>query len=361
VIGAGPAGLATSRALQARGIDHVVLERGDTVGHTWANLYDSLVLHTGKHLSALPGLRFPRSTPLFPTRRQFLDYLQRYRDIFRLPVRTGIEVTALDRANAHWRVRTTAGEIESATVIVATGIVGNPHEPAFPGRERFGGRVVHSVSYRRPEPFHSQRVLVVGAGNSAGEIGAELAAAGVRVSLAVRSGALAVPREMAGIPIQYVAYLMFKLPPPARRRVLALMARIGEWRRGPSPFPKPRPSDCPDIPLIGFHITDAIRQGLVELRPGVAEFTADGVRFADGSTGAFDVVMLATGFLAAVRFLDGVVRLDHCGFAQRTDRVTSADHPGLFFVGHNYDTRGGLVNISQDSRLAARAVARRAC
>ncbi len=74
VIGAGPAGLATSRELGRRGVAHVVLERGDRIGYTWANLYDSLVLHTGKHMSALPGLRFPESTPLFPTRRDFVEY-----------------------------------------------------------------------------------------------------------------------------------------------------------------------------------------------------------------------------------------------------------------------------------------------
>jgi putative flavoprotein involved in K+ transport len=72
VIGAGPAGLATSRELGRRGIDHVVLERGEALGHTWAHLYDSLVLHTGKHLSSLPGLPFPRTTRLFPSRHDFL-------------------------------------------------------------------------------------------------------------------------------------------------------------------------------------------------------------------------------------------------------------------------------------------------
>ncbi|HUF17317.1 MAG TPA: FAD-dependent oxidoreductase, partial [Thermoanaerobaculia bacterium] len=62
IIGAGPAGLATSYHLMRRGIDHVVLERGPDLAHTWANLYDSLRLHTGRHLSALPGLPFPRGT-----------------------------------------------------------------------------------------------------------------------------------------------------------------------------------------------------------------------------------------------------------------------------------------------------------
>src|SRR2546426_10625680 len=97
VIGAGPAGLATSQQLTTRGIAHVVLERGDAVGHTWANLYDSLTLHTGKHLSSLPGLRFPRAYPLFVPRPLFCDYLQRYAETFRLPVETRSTVTGVRR------------------------------------------------------------------------------------------------------------------------------------------------------------------------------------------------------------------------------------------------------------------------
>src|SRR5437879_923642 len=104
VIGAGPAGLATSQQLGARGIRHVVLERGDAVGHTWANLYDSLTLHTGKHLSSLPGLRFPRAYPLFVPRPLFCDYLRRYAETFRLPVETGSAVTAVRRDDGVWRV-----------------------------------------------------------------------------------------------------------------------------------------------------------------------------------------------------------------------------------------------------------------
>src|SRR5262245_41033658 len=95
IIGAGPAGLATSHELRVRGIDHVVLERGGTVGFTWASLYDGLVLHTGKHFSALPGMRFPRATPVFPSRKDFFDYLRRFASTFRLPVRTGVTVRAV--------------------------------------------------------------------------------------------------------------------------------------------------------------------------------------------------------------------------------------------------------------------------
>src|SRR5688572_645466 len=197
VIGAGPAGLATSRELRRHGIDHVVLERGDSLGHTWANLYASLVLHTGKHLSSLPGLPFPRTTRLFPSRHDFLHYLHEYARRFDLPLRTSAAVVTVERAGEHWRVRTQEGaELTAPVVVMATGIVSNPFTAPIPGRARFAGRILHSVDYRRPDAHVGRRVLVIGAGNSAGEIAAELAAAGAQVTVAVRSGARVVPRDL---------------------------------------------------------------------------------------------------------------------------------------------------------------------
>jgi len=373
VIGAGPAGLATSRELVRCGVEHVVLERGDQIGHTWHNLYDSLVLHTGKHLSSLPGMPFPSTTPLFPTRLDFLDYLQRYADTFKLPVKTGIAVQsatpdshtiegAVSREatapnGAGWTLHTTAGNVRAQAVVVATGIVSNPHIPEIPGRERFGGAVVHSVTYRRPDVFSGQRVLVVGVGNSAGEISAEVANAGAAVTIAVRSGARVVPRQLLGIPIQYFAAVLNVLPRDAQRAIAKGIARVSELRRGPSMLPPPPEGRCSDIPVIGFHLVDALRAGRIRLKGAVAELTPAGARFAEGSEEPFDSIILATGYRAALDMLGDVIRTDDCGFARRRERVVSADRPGLYFVGHNYDTRGGLRNIALDARLAAEMIA----
>src|SRR3954447_18566098 len=97
VVGAGPAGLATSAELTRRGVAHRIVERGDEVGHSWANAYDSLTLHTGKHLSRLPGMRFARGTPLFPSRTDFLSYLREYARRFAPAVETGITVLDVRR------------------------------------------------------------------------------------------------------------------------------------------------------------------------------------------------------------------------------------------------------------------------
>jgi NAD(P)H-nitrite reductase large subunit len=129
--------------------------------------------------------------------------------------------------------------------------------------------------------------------------------------------------------------------------------------RGPALLPKPAVSRCPDVPLIGFHLVDAIRAGRVEVKGGADRFTPDGVRFADGSEAPFDDVILATGYRAAVECLGNLIEVDPCGFARRVRRVVSANQSDLYFVGHNYDTRGGLFNIGRDARLAARIIGRR--
>ncbi|HEY6808429.1 MAG TPA: hypothetical protein VI160_06540, partial [Gemmatimonadales bacterium] len=205
--------------------------------------------------------------------------------------------------------------------------------------------------------FARLRVLVVGVGNSGGEIASELAAAGATVAVAVRSGANVVPLTLFGVPIQYVSFWVRQLPGPLRKAIVRAVQRITELRRGPPVLPRPAHGPLDAIPLIGFHLVDAIRAGRIAVRPGLAEFTADGVRFSDGRSEPFDAVILATGFAAALDPLGTLVRRDAKGFAVRSDRVASADHPGLYFVGHNYDAGGGLYNIAVDSRLTAAHIA----
>jgi putative flavoprotein involved in K+ transport len=360
IVGAGPAGLATSRELASRQIDHIVLERGPMLGHTWATLYDSLVLHTGKHLSALPGMAFPRSTPLFPSRGQFLEYLGRYAAGFRLPVRTGADVTRVVRADgAGWIVHTPEGSVRARALVVATGIASNPTSADLPGRASFSGRVIHSREYRRPDDFVHRRVLVVGVGNSAGEIAAEIAAAGARVTVAIRSGARVVPRQILGIPAQYFAVATRRLPRRAQQSILSGVARVSALIRGPSVLPPPQDSACAVVPLIGFHLVDAIRAGAIHVKPAIDRFTCGGVRFADGSETPFDDVILATGYRPAVALLGDLITVDGCGFPRRHGPVVSADQPDLYFVGHTYDTRGALFNMGHDARRAAALIARR--
>lgn len=336
-----------------------MLERGDDVAHSWANLYDSLTLHTGRHMSWLPGLRFPRGTPLFPTRGQLVDYLRAYAERNAVPLRPRTTVSRVERDGVGWRVHTSAGELRASSLVWATGIIANPRLPSLAGRDLFRGRVMHSIEYRRPAGFEGRRVLVVGVGNSGGEIASELAHAGARVTVAVRSGANVVPREIAGIPTQYLARVVRALPVGARTRVVEWIRVMSEKRHGPAVLPRPAHGALDAIPLIGFHLVDAIRDGLIAVRPGIAALTESGVRFTDGVEEPFDDVILATGFSAALAPLGDQVSIDERGFARRAGRVRSAEREGLWFVGQNYDARGGLFNIRVDAPAVAAEIARR--
>jgi cation diffusion facilitator CzcD-associated flavoprotein CzcO len=354
VVGAGPAGLATSHELARHGIDHLVFERGDSVAASWRCFYTSLVLHTGKHLSSLPGLPFGRNDPLFVPRAQFIAYLERYAESERLPVRTGIEVRAATPTEDGWRLETSSGSWDCGVLVVATGIATSPRSVQFAGHDTFTGTVRHSVAYRDPAPFLGRRVLVVGAGNSGAEIAAELGAAGVETTIAVRSGVIVVPLTVAGVPSQYLGIALRRLPRTIATPIARAVVALGVRRRRDG-LPRSDADPLGVIPIVGLHLSDAIRAGRVRLRGGVVSLGPSSATFMDGSEVPVDDIILAVGFRSAIGWLDPFVGRDERGFARRRDRVASIEQPRLLFVGHTYDAGGGLVNIRRDSRLAAQA------
>ena len=241
---------------------------------------------------------------------------------------------------------------------MAAGIMSNPLSPTIPGREHFQGEIFHSVDYRRPDAYRDKRVLVVGVGNSGGEIASELGAIGANVTILVRQGANVVPRTIAGIPLQYLAVLIRRLPPSGRRAVASLMRQLSELRVSSRILPRPPWTALDRISVIGFHLVEAIRARKVTVKLGTIDrIDRSGVIYGDGSHQDFDAVILATGFAPALGPLGTLIRRDELGFAMRTDRVSSADQPGLWFVGMRYDTTGAIANIKSDAQLVGRRLA----
>jgi cation diffusion facilitator CzcD-associated flavoprotein CzcO len=361
IVGAGPAGLATAAELTRRGIAYRLFERGPSVGTSWINAYDSLRLHTGRHMSTLPGHGYASGTPLFPTRDQFVAYLREFTARASLQVETNSNVETIRRRQELWVVEVNGSEVRSSAVVMATGIMSNPVVPEIPGHGTFPGEIIHSVEYRRPHAYRDQRVLVVGVGNSGGEIASELSAHGADVTVLVRRGANVVPRTIAGVPIQYLAAVMKRLPRGGRVKIAGLVQRLSEMRHGPPVLPRPPWTALDAIPIIGFHLVEAIRAGRVKVKHGTIDrFESTGVVFSDGSRADFDRVILATGFAPALDPLGSLIRRDERGFPLRSDDVTSADQPDLWFVGMRYDSTGAIANIKADSRkVAARITANR--
>src|SRR5262249_32602703 len=155
-----------------------------------------------------------------------------------------------------------------------------------------------------------RRVLVVGAGNSAGEIAIEVAAAGAHVTLAVRSGATVLPREIAGVSLQYLGLALGWLPTRAQQIAARTMGRGTSPLRGRPVLPPPPAGACPPVPLIGLGLADALRAGSIGLKHAIVRFTDRGVCFDDGTELPFDAVILATGFRAAVGMLGPLIELE---------------------------------------------------
>jgi putative flavoprotein involved in K+ transport len=175
VIGAGQAGLVTAYHLQRAGRSFVVLDGNARVGDNWRRRYDSLRLFTPAYACSLDGFPFPSKDSTCPTKDAFADYLEAYAARFRLPVRTGVRVDGLGREGERYVVSAGEQMFEAANVVVASGAHREPRMPVFAKDLDPSIVQLHSSTYRNPSQLQGGRVLVVGVGNSGGDIALEVA------------------------------------------------------------------------------------------------------------------------------------------------------------------------------------------
>jgi putative flavoprotein involved in K+ transport len=163
-----------------------VLERGELANSWRCERWDSLRLLTPNWQSGLPGLRYEGADPDgYMTSADVVDLLARYAEHVHAPVRTGTNVTSVQRAHDGYRVATSNGEIESRTVLIASGACNLPTVPAFaPGLPPEVEQVT-PFGYRNPTQLRDGGVLVVGASATGVQLAAELRQSGRPVILSV--------------------------------------------------------------------------------------------------------------------------------------------------------------------------------
>ena len=202
VVGAGPAGLASSRCLSERGIDHIVLERGEVANSWRCERWDSLKLLTPNWQSRLPGFAYDGDDPDgFRTMPETVDYLVRYQSAIAAPVKAYTTVKSVRADEGSYRIATDDGEWRCRAVVIASGACNVATEPACASAVPAGIAALSPLNYRNPEQLDAGNVLVVGGSATGIQLAEEIHRSGRPVTLAVGEHVRA-PRIYRGRDIQ---------------------------------------------------------------------------------------------------------------------------------------------------------------
>jgi putative flavoprotein involved in K+ transport len=202
IIGAGQAGLATSRCLTDRGIEHVILERG-RVAQRWRDRWESLRLLSPNWMTRLPGWRYRGSNPDgFMTREEVVGLLRDYATSFDAPVEEETEVLRVEPTAEEWRVETDRESWIARNVVIATGHCQAANLPAVATSVPANLMQVTTIDYRSPDQLPEGGVLIVGASASGVQLAREIARTGRSVVISAGRHTR-VPRRYRGRDIFY--------------------------------------------------------------------------------------------------------------------------------------------------------------
>uniref|UniRef100_J3L2B4 Flavin-containing monooxygenase n=1 Tax=Oryza brachyantha TaxID=4533 RepID=J3L2B4_ORYBR len=340
--------------------------RSDSLASSWRHrMYDRLTLHLPKRFCELPLLPFPEEYPTYPSKDQFVAYMEAYAAAVGVAPRFGasVEEAAFDAAVGAWRVRLACGEVVMARwLVVATGENAEPRLPDFPGMQKFAGCVMHTSEYKSGEQFAGKKVLVVGCGNSGMEVSLDLCRHSAHPSMVVRNTVHVLPREMFGLSTFGIAMALLRwLPVQLVDRFLLTAAHLILGNTGQLGLRRPKtgPIELKNLtgrtPVLDVGTLDHIKSGKIKVVGAVKEMTGQGVRFADGKEEQFDAIILATGYRSNVPswLKDGGDLFTRDGISKVPFPNSWRGRNGLYTVGF---TQRGLLGTSSDALNVAKDI-----
>ncbi|MEM9707627.1 MAG: FAD-dependent oxidoreductase [Pseudomonadota bacterium] len=201
IIGAGQCGLAMSRELTSRAIDHIVLDRGK-VGQSWrSERWDSLRMLTPNWANLLPGMTHSEPDG-YMTSGNFVAQLEAFAAVSKAEVRTNTRVERIAQRGGLFEVHCDTGVLIARSVVLATGAASRPIVPKF--AHLMPDEIVQITpdKYRAPSDLPKGEVLVVGASATGVQLAHELRLAGRDVTLAVGNH-VRLPRRYRGRDIEH--------------------------------------------------------------------------------------------------------------------------------------------------------------
>lgn len=375
IVGAGPSGLATAACLKEQGVPSIILEKADCIASLWQRrTYNRLKLHLPKQFCELPRMPFPADFPTYPSKKQFIEYLERYAREFELSPSFNVRVQSAkyDETCGLWRVSTVntgypkglgvpEAEYICRWLIVATGENAVPVIPDIAGKEKFNGKIIHACSYKNGAGYEGKNVLVVGCGNSGMEVSLDLANHNANPSMVVRSDVHVLPREMLGKSTFGVAMALMKwFPLWLVDRFLLFIAWImlGNTHQYGLRRPKMGPLEMKNVagktPVLDVGALAKIRSCDIKVVPAVECLTPHGAKLVNGKEIEFDAVIWATGYKSNVpSWLEKCDFFSKSGLPRQPFPNGWKGESGLYAVGF---TRRGLLGSSVDARRIAQDI-----
>jgi cation diffusion facilitator CzcD-associated flavoprotein CzcO len=364
VIGAGPAGVASALALKDAGLRPLVIDQAEQVASSWRRRYDRLRLNTCRLTSHLPDRPFPKGTPLFPTRDQLIEHVASHAREPGIDYQLGNHVERLEAADDGWLIGTSAGQLRTPQVVVATGYENAPVIPDW-ARHPFEGRVLHACDYKNPEPFRGKRLLVVGPGCTGMEIAYDLAdGAASKVWLSVRTPPNIMNRKgPGGMPGDLIGIAMLHVPTRIGDRMARFGRRMGVGDLSEYGLPVPEEGVISRLHRLGVaptivddDVIEAIKARRFEIVRAVESLDGKRARLAGGGHVDPDVIICATGYRRGLEpLVSHLGVLDETGLPRARGAQPAAD--GLRFIGY-VPRPGGLGYMAREAKRAARAIVR---
>lgn len=336
VLGGGQSGLAAAHHLTGQGHDTAVLEASEEATGSWPRYYDSLTLFSPARYSSLPGRAFPGDPDRYPHRDEVIDYLRSYAAGVDADIHTSTPAETVTIGDSgEFTVTTGSGTVfTTPRLIAATGSFGSPFLPAVPGQDQFAGQVLHAGRYSNPAEFAGRRVIVVGAGNSAVQIAAELAEH-AQVVLASRAPVKFVPQRPLGRDVHFWFTVTGFDAAPLGRII----------------------KDAPTQPVFDEgRYRAALAAGKPERREMFTRFEPEAVVWSDGTRTPVDAVLFATGYRPHLPYLTGTGALTETGVPRQRQGL-SLTHPGLGFLGLEWQrtpSSNSLRGVGRDAAYLVR-------